>query len=156
MMDSKTQRFLGAALITFAVASLAYGIVRERGREGESAIPAAEAFDAAVTVYYFHTDVRCKTCNAIEAKTRSVLERTFASELALGRLRFVAINMDAPDGRVYRDRFDLSFGTVVVIGRGQPSAFQNLEEVWGLIGGEELEFDEYITSHVRTALEANP
>ena len=56
--------------------------------QGGSALPAGsvsptEPLQEGLVVYYFHGDIRCPTCRAIESQTKDVVERDFADQLAI-------------------------------------------------------------------------
>lgn len=148
-----TRRFLrlaGSALvIVVAVGALGVGLVREVGRSQASSSPTERPPEpAVVTVYYFHGDVRCPTCRAIEARTTRTVHDEFADELAVGRLRFEVVNYDTPENLHFRDDFDLSFGSVIVQGAGADRPWENLADVWTLVNSDQLLFESYLVEHI--------
>jgi hypothetical protein len=64
------------------------------------------------------------------------------------------MDYEAPEGRRFRDAFDLSFGSVVVQRGAIDGRWENLPEVWTLINGELAAFDAYVTDCVRAFLSA--
>ncbi|MDD2382137.1 MAG: nitrophenyl compound nitroreductase subunit ArsF family protein [Mariniphaga sp.] len=42
-----------------------------------------------VNVYYFHTNIRCVTCRAVESETKKNVEELFGN-----KVRFTAVNLD--------------------------------------------------------------
>lgn len=106
-----------------------------------------------VTVTYFTTNARCKTCLKIEALTRKVVEERFASELASGRLEFRAINIDLPENRHYADNYQLSFKTVVISSTNADGKedWARMDAVWQKVG-RESEFASYIEGGINKAL----
>ncbi|HRW51891.1 MAG TPA: hypothetical protein P5081_03335, partial [Phycisphaerae bacterium] len=49
-----------------------------------------------VIAYYFHNTQRCKTCLAIEERSKSALDEAFAPAMESGALVWRAINMETP------------------------------------------------------------
>jgi hypothetical protein len=147
---------LGLAVLMVAVASAAFGLWRESARAAETGGEAADPAPSrqAAVVYYFHGDARCPTCLAIERQTHRVVTNRFADELSEEALSFEVVNFDSAEGRHYRDRYDLAFGTVVVQAPGESGPWRNLSEVWTLIRAEPFEFEEYLVGNVRAVLES--
>ena len=95
-------------LLLFVAASVAYLIVSEMRTapepdeplpwEVEEEIPetaaGARKIEDGVIVYYFHGNVRCKTCRAIEAYTAEAIHEGFEEEIASGRLIWKPVNVD--------------------------------------------------------------
>lgn len=147
---------LGAAVVLVAVGALTVGLVREASRSDEqrSAAPVAETRGGGVlTVYYFHGDLRCKTCLAIEAQTVEVMRRTFADEVAEGLLHLEIVNFDDPANAGYRDRYDLAYSTVILQSGYEPDRWENLSEVWTHIASGEAAFGQYLADQINRMLD---
>jgi hypothetical protein len=149
-------RALGMAAIAVAVAAVVFGVARELGRDSEavSRAPVAvsdDAYLAAPTVYYFHTDTRCWTCNTIEEQTTAVVRAAFAEEILAGRLQYRVVNLDT--ARHFREDFQLAFGSVVVAS-ADGVRWENLSEVWKLVHGERARFNTYLIEHIGAFIEA--
>lgn len=150
-MARKFRFTLALGLVAIAIATVAIGLMRERSRAEEAAsepVPDATQDDGVIRVYYFHGDVRCKTCLAIEARTSEIVSRVFADEIASGWLRFERVNYDEPANRHFREEYRLAFSTVVVQGAGEDRKWENLAEVWTLIHQDEPALEEYLTRHI--------
>ncbi len=152
---------LGVVFVVIAVGALAIGFVREGSRRAEqraaqtaaAAAPAPAPEDpGVVTVYYFHGDFRCKTCLAIEAQTTDVVQRIFADEIAAGVLRLEILNFDDPANAPFRDRYDLSYSTVIVQG-AHADRWEDLADVWTHIAEGEPVFEQYLVEHITAMLD---
>jgi hypothetical protein len=147
----------GALLVALAVIAVAVGALREVRRSSEAAALAASPTPAhqpdVVRVYYFHTDTRCDTCLKIEQQTADLVRAAFASDISNGRVQYQAVNFDAPEHRHFRDEFDLSFGSVVVV-RG--NTWENLSDVWTLVHQDQAAFDRYLTERITSYMNASP
>lgn len=150
--SERLSRMIGALLLLFACAGLAFGLVRElRATQGVVGEEIAAASPNASIVYYFHGHTRCDTCLAIEQRTADVIRREFAEETADGRLIHVSLDFDEPRYRHYREKFILTFGAVVVAHPGD-GEWECLNDVWTLIEAEPSEFDRYVAEGVRRHL----
>ncbi|MCB9832125.1 MAG: hypothetical protein H6807_06580 [Planctomycetes bacterium] len=151
----RLKRGLGLTLLLFAVVALVVGVYRERAISRAAAeIEVEKTEAAAVTVFYFHGDERCRTCNKIEAETERVVSTRFAAELASGELVLKVVNFDRPENLHYRDDYQLAFGTVLVRGRGEEAAWKNLEEVWDHVNADPPAFEDYLVANLRQMLES--
>jgi hypothetical protein len=108
----------------------------------------------AVTVYYFHGDKRCSTCNAIEQVTREALQERFADELASGRLRWRVLNRQAPANRALAERFDLATNSVIVERHAGEPSWHNLEAIWDCINEAPAALAAYVQDEVAADLDA--
>lgn len=153
--SERLSRIIGAALVLFACAGLAVGLVRElRGTDGVEREEIAAAAPNAAIIYYFHGHTRCEACLEIERRTAEVVQSQFVEETASGRLVHVSLDFDEPRYRHYREKFILSFGAVVVAHPGDGD-WECLNDVWTLIEGEPSEFDRYVAEGIRRHLPAS-
>jgi hypothetical protein len=151
---------LTGALLLFVAAGVAVLAFKEfRGttsRPDGSMTPAGGmgvASGRGVIVYYFSGKVRCSSCRKIEALSRKAVEGGFAREMADGRLRFVAVNVDEPLNRHFVDEYRLDSSALVVVDvrNGKPAAWRNLRDVWTLLD-DEPRFLEYVRGNVAPGL----
>ncbi len=94
----------------------------------------APAAQDGLVVYYFHGNVRCPTCRAIEAYAKETVESRFADELKAGKLVWKVANYEQPAGAEFKKQFAIEV-PVVVLARmqgGQLRDWRRLDEVWGL------------------------
>jgi hypothetical protein len=108
-----------------------------------------------VDAIYFHNTLRCATCLKIERETRAAIEAKFVDQLASGRLRWSAVNME--EHRQYVDEYGLVKPTLILarsVG-DEPSDWIALDETWSLVGSE-TRFSLYIANGVRAFLEGCP
>ncbi len=145
---SAGKRLLAYILITIALAGLAVMLVRER--KAAPSAPVAEQTSNATTVFYFHGNVRCKTCNAFEQLTREVLQNQFQKEMSTGEIAFKVINVDENANSHFVDDFGLTAKSVVLFHRGQ---YRNLDQVWTRIRQGDDAFKSYIADSIQSFLE---
>jgi len=147
------RRVVSAALGLFVVAS----VIRVFAGGAAGAPAAAEAAGDRVVAYYFHGNRRCTTCNTIEARARETLSAAFPEAWRTGRLEWRTVNMDAPEGAAYRERYDLYSSTLLLsdVEGGEERRWLELDEVWLLVD-DEAGFREYVVAQAREYLGEGP
>lgn len=96
------------------------------------------------TVYYFHGNKRCATCNKIETLAKAAVNAGFADEIKSGAVVFKSVNVDETGNQHFVKDFDLASRCVVV---QNGTKFERLEKVWELVGNEP-EFTKYVRQGV--------
>ncbi|MGN0867049.1 MAG: nitrophenyl compound nitroreductase subunit ArsF family protein [Oligosphaeraceae bacterium] len=146
---SLPRRLLTYLLLTFVGVAVAIMVLRETGATGAGAAPeetAALPEQDVMTVYLFHGNQRCPTCQKFESLAREVLETEYARELAEGRIRFLPVNVeDAANAHFIRD-FGLTSESLVL---STPSGYRNLDKIWVVIFQGEETFKEYLRGNLR-------
>jgi hypothetical protein len=180
----KSKNIVSGALLLFVAASVVYLIASEL-RPGPEPSPQADALaegttasersggDAATTppapdeaapapqdtliAYYFHGDVRCKTCLAIEAYAQEALTNAFPEEIASGRIRWEAVNFDQREHEHFLRDYELVTSSLVLVDTrgGEQRAWKTVEEVWDLVSDKPA-FLAFVESEARTFLESSP
>jgi len=114
---------------------------------------APQTFQDGVLVYLFHGNYRCPTCLNIEASTKEVLETRFADAIRSGRVVVKELNYEQPENKDYIQKYQLIAPTVVMvrIENGQETHFENLMDVWQLVGEKE-KFRQFIESNLQKFL----
>jgi len=119
--------------------------------------PKADQADARkVVAYYFHGNMRCMTCRAIEANARQAIETGFPDALKDGRLQWRVINVEEPRNEHYVTDFKLTTRSVVLqetVG-GKQTRWKNLDRVWELIRDKDA-FLPYVRKETRDYLGAS-
>lgn len=130
---NRLKQVIAGGLIVFVLASLCMMIVRESKRPVAPA--QAVTKQEGTTVYFFHGNQRCFSCNRIEELTLKAIEgKGFA---------FKAINLDEPENEHFVKDFELDTRVVVIQHNG---TYKKMENVWGLVSGKDTEFIKYIQS----------
>jgi len=143
--SSAFKRFLAWSLAIVAFAGVLIPLLRDAWAKPAAVYPSAQVTtNDTVTVYYFHGNRRCMTCNKIEGRTLEVIQTTFAKELDSGRLVFKSVNIEAPENEHFVKDFALATRTVV-IARG--ASFERFDGVWQYVH-EDAKFADYITSGI--------
>ncbi len=155
------KKLLTAALLLFVGTSLvvlAVDLVREQSAAGSAAITDPAAADgpapAKAVVYYFHGNVRCPTCRAIESQAKATVETKFAEELARGDIQWKVLNFEAPENASFVKQFELFTAMVVLAdGRSSPATrWKSLDEVWALYD-KPAAYQDYIQKELNRFLE---
>ncbi|MEI7947920.1 MAG: MTH895/ArsE family thioredoxin-like protein [bacterium] len=128
---NRVKQLISAVLIGLVLGSLGIMIMRESKRP---VAPAQSPLNqAGTTVYYFHGNQRCFSCNRIESLTLKAIEGKGCN--------FKAVNLDEPANEHFVKDFQLDTRVVVIQHNG---TYKKMENVWGLVGGKEADFIKYI------------
>ena len=113
----------------------------------------ADTVENGLVVYYFHGNVRCPTCRAIEKQSHDTVSADFAAELDRGQIVWKALNYEQPAGESLQKKFEV-IAPVVVLARmkdGQMGEWKRLDRVWLLVD-EEPAFRKYIHAEIAAML----
>jgi hypothetical protein len=151
-MSVKT--IITVVLLVFVATSLVYVGMREVSQpvgagEVVKSVVAAEDVTPFV-VYYFHGNVRCTTCEAIEKGTREAVMGNFAKGIEDGTIAWRVVNFDAPENAHFRKEFDLSFQSVVLVEQreGRVARWENVLDVWVNIHEADDVFERFVVETV--------
>lgn len=105
--------------------------------------------NAVVTVYYFHTTMRCHSCNLIEEFTKKAVQENFAEQIKSGRVVVKAVNIDEEQNKHFVKDYKLYTKSVIVSegSDGKELRWKNLDQVWMLLR-DQNKFGEYIRTEV--------
>jgi len=115
----------------------------------------SEDTSCVIEAVYFHNTNRCVTCLNIESGARAIVEAEFAEEIAAGKLRWSAINME--DERSYISLYDLASPSLVLICKigDEVVDWITLADTWSMIRSS-TRFRSYIMDSFQTFLEGCP
>ena len=106
-----------------------------------------------VIAYYFHRNIRCFSCLAIETNAARTIESNFKQQLADGTLMWMPVNIDQPEGQEFEKQFEMSANTLVLakMKGGECVEYKKLEKVWELLNDYNA-FSEYVTVEIKQYL----
>jgi len=106
-----------------------------------------------LTVYYFHSNTRCPTCQSIESQAHDTVQKDFAQELENGEISWQTLNYEKQSVSELATKFGIQMPVVVLakMKDGQIEDWNRLDQVWGLVG-DESKFAEYISSEINKML----
>ena len=121
--------------------------------------PASSENKAAVSkvvAYYFHGNVRCRTCRTIESYAKEAVQTGFADALKDGRLAWRVVNVEDPGNDHFVQDFQLSTRSVVLerLAGGKRREWKNLQRVWELVRSDKEGFLKYVQDETKAYLEA--
>jgi len=143
---SSAKKLLAYILITIAVLGIAVMLIREQKPVSGNQNTIAESNANVLTVYYFHGNMRCKTCNAFEKLTGETLKDEFSNELASGKIILHVINVELNENAHFVSDFNLTSKSVVL---SEPGRFRNLDEIWTRIRQGNNAYKAYIAESIR-------
>ena len=136
-VKEKTRKWITQGLLAFVFVSIGFVLGKEAtlhsARNEKAEEPASiEQGESKVVVYYVHANIRCATCNGIEAMTKQVVETRFADALASGKLAWRTANFQ--EDEQLAERYDIaSSGVIIVKTSGSKELkFAKLDKVWSL------------------------
>jgi len=138
VMIARTLDQQAAARLEPQLAAIAAELQAIRTQGGIAASPSGlaegDAARDALTVYYFHSNTRCPTCETIESLAREAVQTHFAPQLARGEVVWKILNYEQPAAAGLARQFDVQMPVVVLAQRqdGDVRKWKSLDEVWGL------------------------
>jgi hypothetical protein len=114
--------------------SILFLVTKDRG----SIAPETNSVSDQTIVYYFHGNVRCKTCNTIELWTKEVV-------LKNQDLEWRVVNIDEPENEHFIQDFQISSSTVVL---SDGNNYSELALVWQLVRDDKESFQLYIQNEI--------
>ena len=113
-----------------------------------------ESADDAVMVYYFHSNVRCPTCRAIESQAHETVQSEFASEMESGEVIWKVLNYEEAAGTELGKKFEIQMPVVVLarMNGGEIEQWKRLDEIWALVGDKPA-FSDYVGDEISQMLE---
>lgn len=122
-----------------------------RGQGGLTGIPAEQSKPVkdGLVVYYFHSNTRCPTCQAIESQAHETVQKHFASQLSSGDIAWKIVNYEQPAAQSLAKKFEIQMPVVVLarMKNGQTDKWKRLDEVWGLVDDKPA-FAKYVREEI--------
>lgn len=76
---------------------------------------AVELPESEITVYYFHNERRCATCEAVESETKAALEKYYPQQIKDGKIAFVSLSLEEASGASIADHFQIASQSLIVV-----------------------------------------
>lgn len=131
-MSPKT--IISTILLLFVAVSILFLFTNDRG----TIAPETDTASDHVIAYYFHGNVRCKTCNTIELWTKEVV-------LQNQDLEWQIVNIDKPENEHFIQDFQISSSTVVL---SDGNNYSELVLVWQLVRDDKESFQLYVQNEI--------
>jgi hypothetical protein len=121
--------------------------------EGPAAPGARSEAGSKIIAYYFHVNVRCTTCRAIETYSSQAIHKRFKDDMAAGRLEWRLVNVQNPENRHFIEDFKLFTKSLVLvrIQDGRQQEYKVLNDTWELVRTPEL-MGQYVEKETRDFL----
>jgi hypothetical protein len=135
------------ALLLFVAASIFVLVaksLREKPVAGDPSMTTvvraeAEAPQDGMIAYYFHSNVRCVSCETIESYAHEAVQTGFGDRLEDGSVQWRVVNYEEPANQDVVDKYEI-IAPVVVLSRiedGKETSWASLDRVWQLIDDKE-------------------
>ncbi len=114
---------------------------------------AENANGAQVIAYYFHGDMRCRTCHKLEQYSKEAIETNFKDELKSGKLEFKVINVEEKGNQHYGKDYQLYTKSLIlsVVKEGKEIKWENMDKIWECVGNKQR-FIDYVKNGVADLL----
>jgi len=118
-------------------------------------VAGSEMVDDGLVVYYFHGNMRCATCEAIESQAYETVHTDFASQLESGDVVWKVLNFERPPGADLAKTFEIDTSIVVLVRMkdGRIEEWNRLDKVWAL-WDDKPAFAEFVRNEINQMLEA--
>ena len=85
-----------------------------------------------VTVYYFHSSLRCETCLFVEGLAEATLRAEFPEEFVKGTLSWRPLDRQHPENGQFITQFDLTSNDLVVVreSAGAKPIWEKIPDLW--------------------------
>ncbi|MDD5730003.1 MAG: nitrophenyl compound nitroreductase subunit ArsF family protein [Candidatus Omnitrophica bacterium] len=85
-----------------------------------------------ITVYYFHSSMRCPTCYKLEQYSKEAVETYFKNEIVSGKVEFRAVNIEDKANEHFVKDYQLYTKSLVLslVKDGKEIKAKNLEKIW--------------------------
>lgn len=103
--------------------------------------------DAGLTVYYFHGNTRCPTCEAIESQAHNLVKTDFADELKSGKMVWKAVNYEKSAALTKKYEISMPVVVLALMKDGQVERWERLDRVWPLVGDKPA-FEKYVREQI--------
>ncbi|MGX9726405.1 MAG: nitrophenyl compound nitroreductase subunit ArsF family protein [Candidatus Electronema sp. VV] len=140
----KSIRIMALALSVFALSGGA-----ALAEEAPASAQTQHVEQSKTRVYYFHGNLRCKTCKKIEALTKKTLEESFAAQLKDGSVELQVVNVDETENEHFVEDYELAVRSVVIsqLKQGKEAKWRRLDKVWQLVHDEPA-FSDYLRTEI--------
>ena len=137
------KKIITVVLLLFIAVSVIALVMQESDtteiRQTENVTESDKNLENRLIVYYLHGDVRCATCEKLEAFSTKALTENYSEQLENGSIEFIVLNYDKPENEHFLTDFDISYQSLVVIDVKENAevGFEKLAKIWDLTHDEE-------------------
>jgi len=125
------------------------GLIASSGMAAADTEPVSDG----LVVYYFHSNIRCPTCQSIESQAKDTVHTDFASQLTNGEVTWKILNYEQPANAQLTKKFEIQMPVVVLakMKAGQVENWKRLDQVWALVGDKPA-FTKYVHDQITQML----
>ena len=150
---SPGKKLLTYLLLTFVGVAIAVMLVRENKPNNiTQETTTTESTLPSLTIYYFHGNVRCTTCNKFEKLLKEVVETQFGDSMKNGILKLKIINIDEVSNTHYVQDYGLTAKSIVL---EDNHSHRKLDDIWAMIRRGDNDFKSYIANNIREMMETS-
>ena len=147
----KPRKLITVALLAFVAVSVCYALAKPMlaGRHSDTPHNNAPSLQDRADVYYFHGNVRCTACLAVQAAASELVRVEFAQQRQAGRMTWHEANFEQDPDLAKRYGVAASTVVVVTVRDGKQSSFVRLDDVFRYAANREQ-----LANYIRPAIAA--
>ena len=84
----------------------------DNGNQKKDVVQTVVNDDPTVYVYYFHTKLRCKGCNAVESVTRQTVKDNYEGN---NSVKYIEVNLDGEEDEHLIEKYRVAWNTLIII-----------------------------------------
>jgi hypothetical protein len=113
----------------------------------------SESVGDGLVVYYFHSNFRCPTCQAVESQAKATVEGDFAAELGRGQIAWKVLNYEKPAGAELARKFEVKDPVIVLaqVSDDQVRDWKRLDKAPAL-AGDKPALSQYLRDEIKQML----
>jgi hypothetical protein len=129
------------------------GAASEQFRKVDSYKKASISENTKIIVYYFHGNMRCRSCKTIEKYTKEAVETKYKDQIKKGLVEIRTVNVEKGNNSHFIKDYQLVSRSVVVskVKNGEEKEWKRLDKVWSLLNNES-KFFEYIQENIESLI----
>jgi hypothetical protein len=107
-----------------------------------------------VEVLYFHGKIRCNGCKAVGKYSKEVVDKNFASQQRIGKVRFRDVDYSTEDGEKVAVKYHISFSGLVLAKKNNgKETYEDISRFALMTAGSDSQkFKEELTAKINTML----
>jgi hypothetical protein len=105
-----------------------------------------------VEVLYFHGKIRCNGCKAVGKYSKEVVDKNFASQQRIGKVRFRDVDYSTEDGEKVAVKYHISFSGLVLAKKNNgKETYEDISRFALMTAGSDSQkFKEELTAKINT------
>jgi hypothetical protein len=118
----------------------------------QTTVAQIETEDTVLEIYYTHSTNRCAGCRAIEDQTVETLNNGFKADLATGKIKYTAINIDDADNKEFVKKYEVWGSSLFIVKKGTEETIDLTRDGFAFARSRPEMFREKLSEAIRNNL----